>query len=115
MTEMIETDNITITDEVTMLRSENADLRARLESARARIRYLAGEIDGKQQLVDMMTDASTRAKRKLQEQAVRHKRDLERLESDAHSSTVITGIACGTLGFMVAGILVVVYYLIMGY
>ena len=105
-------ENVTITDEVTMLRDENEALRDALAKARQRINYLAREIDGKQQLVDMMTDASTRAKRQLKDQAVQHKRDISRLEDDAAHSTVVTGIACAGLGFLMAGLLLVLYYLL---
>ncbi len=105
-------EGVIITDEKTMMQEEIDELRAQLSNARKQIAYLKNEVAGRQSLVDMMTDASTRGKRQIKAQAVRHQREMAELVASSKGSVVAAGLICGTAGFLICGLLVWVCYMI---
>ena len=124
--DMLETMDITVTDEVTLLKErldeahaqmsqvkrERDALRVDRDAAITRIGQLAQEVQDVRKLLNMMTSASSRKTRELDQEQAWHDQELQRLAKRGEKREMWSAFGGVLAGFASTAIMVAIVYLI---
>ena len=110
-------EGVTVTDEKTLLQTENTDLKKRIaaltvdrNAAYAKLKEMANDLAAKGDLLDVMTGANAQHKRDIQDMKVRHHAEIEKLRKSANDREMVALILGGIIGFVGAGLIIVMYF-----
>ena len=107
-------EGVTVTDERTLMQEEIDSLTAEKKVAYDRIKALANDLAAKGDLLDVMTAANARVKREMQDMKVRHHAETEKARKLADEREMVALVLGAVIGFVAAGLIVVMYYMIRG-